>query len=170
MGMIRRRILSDALKLFDLAVMAFAFALATVPAFGVGRTISVAGFFSMRVKLQNFIIFFALLILWHVLFAIFGLYESHRMCSPASQSAEIVKATILGTLGLWCAALLFHLQIASFLFLILFLVFSTGILVCSRLVLRMVLAQARLHGRNLRNVLIVGTNPEPVEGSFVFPG
>ena len=163
MGTVRRRILSDALKLFDLSVMAFAFALATVPAFGVGRTISVAGFFAMRVKLQNFMIFFALLILWHVLFTMFGLYESHRLCSRASQSAEIVKATILGTVGLWCAALLFHRQIASFLFLILFLVFSTGILVCSRLALRMVLAQARLRGRNLRNVLIVGTNRRAVE-------
>src|SRR5262249_20300569 len=163
MGTIRRRILSDALKLFDLAVMAFAFALATVPAFGVGRTVSVAGFFSMRVKLQNFIIFFALLILWHVLFTILCLYYSHRICSRASQLAEIVKATPLGTLTLWCAALIFHLQIASLLFLIVFLVFSTGILGCSRLILRMVLAQARLHGRNLRNVLIVGSNRRAVE-------
>ena len=38
----RRRILSDALKLFDLAIMVLAFALATVPALGVGRTISMA--------------------------------------------------------------------------------------------------------------------------------
>jgi exopolysaccharide biosynthesis polyprenyl glycosylphosphotransferase len=163
MSTIRRRILSDALKLFDLAVMVLAFALATVPALGVGRTISMAEYFSMRVKVQNLIIFFGLLILWHVLFSIFGLYVSHRMSSRAAESADVVKATTLGSLGLWGAAALFHIQMASLPFLIVFLVISTGMLVCSRLALRMVLAQARLHGRNLRNVLIVGTSRRAVE-------
>jgi exopolysaccharide biosynthesis polyprenyl glycosylphosphotransferase len=160
---IRRRILSDALKLFDLVVAVLAFALATVPALGVGRTVSMAEFFSMRVKLQNLIIFFGLLVLWHVLFTIFGLYASHRMASRTAQSAEIAKATTLGSLGLWGTAALFHIQMASPLFLIVFFVIITGMLVCSRLALRMVLEQARLHGRNLRYVLIVGTNRRAVE-------
>jgi exopolysaccharide biosynthesis polyprenyl glycosylphosphotransferase len=163
MSTIRRRILSNALKLFDLAVMVLSFALATVPALGVGLTISMAEFFSMRVKVQNLIIFFGLLILWHVLFSIFGLYASHRMSSRAAESADVVKATTLGSLGLWGAAALFHIQMASLPFLIVFLVISTGMLVCSRLAMRMVLAQARLHGRNLRNVLIVGTSRRAVE-------
>jgi exopolysaccharide biosynthesis polyprenyl glycosylphosphotransferase len=163
MSTIRRRILSDALKLFDLAVMVLAFALATVPALGVGLTISMAEFFSMRVKVQNLIIFFGLLILWHVLFSSFGLYASHRMSSRAAESADVVKATTLGSVGLWGAAALFHIQMASLPFLIVFLVISTGMLVCSRLALRVVLAQARLRGRNLRNVLIVGTSRRAVE-------
>ncbi len=166
----RRRVLSDALKLFDLAVMVLAFALATVPALGVGRTIRMAGrtitmaeFFSMRVKLQNLIIFFGLLILWHMLFSIFGLYVSHRMSSRAAECADVVKATTLGSLGLGGAAALFHIQMASPQFVLVFLVISTGMLVCSRLTLRMVLTQARLHGKNLRNVLIVGTSRRAVE-------
>src|SRR5271165_3269717 len=164
MSNVRRRLLSDALKLFDLAVMVFAFALATGPALGVGRTISVAEFFAMRVKLENFIIFFGLLILWHFLFSIFGLYASHRLSSRTAESAEIVKSTTLGSLGLWSAATVFHLQMVSRVpFLVVFLVISTGMLVCSRLILRAVLEQARLHGKNLRNVLIVGTNRRAVE-------
>jgi len=163
MSTIRRRLLSDAMKLFDMAVMAFAFALATVPALVVTRTTSMAVFFSMRVKLENFIIFFGLLILWHVLFSSFGLYASHRMSSRATESAEIMKATGVGTLGLWTAATLFHIQMASPAFLMVFLVISTGMLICSRLVLRMFLEQARLHGRNHRNVLIVGTNRRAVD-------
>jgi len=166
----RRRILSNAVKLFDLAVMVIAFALATVPALGVGRTISLAGrtvtmaeFFSMRVKLQNLIIFFGLLLLWHVLFSCFGLYASHRLSSRASECADVVKAAALGCLGLWGAAILFHIQMASVQFVIVFFVMSTGTLVCSRLALRMVLAQARMHGRNLRNVIIVGTNRRATE-------
>jgi len=163
MSTVRRRILSDALKLFDLAVMILAFALATEPAFGVGRNISIAQFFSIRVKLQNLIIFMGLLILWHVLFSIFGLYTSRRMSSRMAESADVAKATTLGSLGLWAAAALFHITMASPAFLLAFLIMSTGMLVCSRLALRMVLAQARLRGRNSRNVLIVGTSRRAVE-------
>lgn len=159
----RRRILSDALKLFDLAVMVLAFALATEPALGVGRNISIAQFFSIRVKLQNLIIFFGLLLLWHILFSIFGLYTSRRMSSRASECADVVKATTLGSLGLWVAAALFHIDMASPPFVIFFFVMSAGMLVCSRLALRMVLTQARLRGRNSRNVLIVGTSRRAVE-------
>ena len=54
-----------------LAIMVFAFALATVPALGVGRVVSVAEFFAMRVKVENFIIFVGLLLLWHFLFSMF---------------------------------------------------------------------------------------------------
>jgi exopolysaccharide biosynthesis polyprenyl glycosylphosphotransferase len=163
MSTVRRRILSDALKLFDLAVMVLAFALATVPALGVGKNISIAQFFSIRVKLQNLILFFGLLIVWHVLFSIFGLYVSHRMSSRAAECADVAKATALGSLGLWTAAALFHITMAPPPFIIVFFVMSTGMLVCSRLALRMVLAQARLHGRNLRNVLIVGTSRRAIE-------
>jgi exopolysaccharide biosynthesis polyprenyl glycosylphosphotransferase len=163
MSTVRRRILSDALKLFDLAVMVLAFALATVPALGVGKNISIAQFFSIRVKLQNLILFFGLLIVWHVLFSIFGLYVSHRMSSRAAECADVAKATALGSLGLWTAAALFHITMAPPQFIIVFFVMSTGMLVCSRLALRMVLSQARLHGRNLRNVLIVGTSRRAVE-------
>ena len=161
---IRRRVLADALKLFDLAVMVFAFALATVPALGVGRVVSVAEFFALRVKVENFVIFFGLLLLWHFLFSIFGLYTSHRLSGRWTESAEIVKGTALGGLGLWVASAIFHLHMVSKVpFLIVFFVISTGMLVSSRLTLRMVLEHARLHGHNLRNVLIVGTNRRAVE-------
>ena len=163
MSSIRRRLLLDALKLFDLAVMVLAFALATVPAQGVGRTIAVADFFSMRVKLGNLLLFVSLLILWHALFVAAGLYASHRLSSRMSEAADIVKATTLGSLALWGAALLFHIRMASGPFLIMFYVISTGILVGSRLLLRTLLAQTRLHGRNLRNVLIVGTSRRALE-------
>ena len=162
MSTIRRRVLLDAFKLFDLAIMVIAFALATVP-LGVGRTISVADFFGMRVKLGNFILFVGLLIFWHVLFSSFRLYISHRMSSRWSEFGDVVKAASLASLGLWIAARLFHIHMASARFLMLFFVMSTSLLVCSRLVMRFVLARTRMHGRNLRNVLIVGTSPRAVE-------
>jgi exopolysaccharide biosynthesis polyprenyl glycosylphosphotransferase len=163
MTTIRRRLLLDALKLFDVAIMAFAFAVATVPSHGVGRTISMADFFAMRVKLGNFLLFISLLILWHAFFVSLGLYGSHRLSSRLSEVLDVVKATTVGSVTLWAAAWLFHIKMASVAFLIVFYVISTGILVGSRLALRMFLKQARLRGRNLRNVLIVGTSHRALE-------
>jgi exopolysaccharide biosynthesis polyprenyl glycosylphosphotransferase len=163
MSTIRRRLLEDALKLFDVAVMVLAFALATVPTLGVGRTISMQAFFSMRVKLGNIIIFAGLLLLWHVLFSAMGLYASHRLSSRGAEIFEVIKATVFGSLGLAAVGELFRIAMATVSFLIVFFVVSTALLICSRLVLRSVLAQARVRGRNTRNVLIVGTGDRAVE-------
>jgi exopolysaccharide biosynthesis polyprenyl glycosylphosphotransferase len=159
----KREILLNILKLFDLVVLVLTFGLATVPALGVGHTISVANFFSMRVKMGNFFIFLGLLILWHILFSICGLYESHRLSGRAAEVADIVKATLLGTLCLWGASVIFHIRMASVPFVAAFWVLSTVMLVCSRLALRTVLAQTRLRGRNLRHMLIVGSNARAVQ-------
>jgi exopolysaccharide biosynthesis polyprenyl glycosylphosphotransferase len=160
---LRRELLLSALKLFDLLIMVLAFALATVPALGVGHSVRAAEFFSMRVKVGNFLIFFGLLILWHCLFSVFGFYASRRLSSRAAEIADVAKATFLGTFCLWAASLIFHIRMASPLFVGVFLTFSTLMLICSRLMLRAVLERTRVHGRNLRHMLIVGTNARAVE-------
>jgi len=151
------------MKLFDLVVMALAFALATVPTLGVGRTISVTDFFSMRVKLGNIIIFSGLLLVWHALFALAGLYASHRLSNRVAESVEVTKATFAASAVLWVTASIFHLHMASRAFLLVFFAISTGMLLCSRLVLRIALAQARVRGRNSRTILIVGTNRRAID-------
>ena len=159
----RRDVLLNALKLFDLAVVVLAFGLATVPTSGVGHTISVADFFSMRVKVGNFFIFLGLIILWHALFSMCGLYASRRLSGRMAEVADIVKATLLGTLCLAGVSLLFHIRMATPAFVVVFWGLSTLMLICSRLMLRAVLAQTRLHGRNLRHMLIVGSNARAVQ-------
>jgi len=159
----RRDILLNALKLFDLAVVVLCFGLAAVPTSGVGHTISIADFFSMRVKVGNCFIFLGLIVLWHVLFSMCGLYASRRLSGRAAEVADIVKATALGTLCLAGVSLLFHIRMASLPFVVVFWALSTLMLVCSRLMMRAVLAQTRLHGRNLRHMLIVGSNARAVQ-------
>jgi exopolysaccharide biosynthesis polyprenyl glycosylphosphotransferase len=163
MSTFRRRILSESLKVYDLAIMVLAFALASVLALGVGRMISIEDFFSIRVRLGNVLLFIGLLFIWHNIFAALDLYESHRMSSRWSETWEVLKATILGTLVLGAAALLFHISMVSPPFLAVFFVIGTAALALSRVVLRTALFRARAHGRNSRNVLIVGTNRRAVE-------
>ena len=159
----RRDILLNALKLFDMAVVVLAFGLAAVPTSGVGHTISMADFLSMRVKVGNFVIFLGLIILWHALFSMRGLYASRRLSSRIAEVSDIMKATSLGALCLAGASLLFHIRMATPAFVVIFWALSTLMLVCSRLAMRAVLVQTRLHGRNLRFMLIVGSNARAVQ-------
>src|ERR1700674_1269832 len=146
MRSLRREVLLKALKLFHVAIMVFAFALATVPVLRQRHAVSVAQFLSMRVKIGNFFIFLGLLMLWHTLFSAFGLYESRRLSTPGADSRGILMATSLGTLCLYVAAMILHIRMATPTFLVVFWVLSTLMLVCSRLMLRVLLARARLHG------------------------
>lgn len=158
MTSLRRKILLDLLKLFDLAIMLVAFGLSTVLVWGGNHTVSIAEFFAMRVRVRNLVILLGLMIVWHALLAGFGLYASRRMSSRAAEAADVAKAGALGTLLLSVAAWIFHIRMVSAAFLALFWGSGTLMLISARLALRAVLAQTRLRGRNLRHMLIVGTN------------
>jgi exopolysaccharide biosynthesis polyprenyl glycosylphosphotransferase len=163
MATLRRVILLRALKLFDLTILFSAFLLARGLAFEGGSTVSFTEFFSMAVKVGNVVIFVGLLILWHTLLFSFGLYESRRLSNRVFEVADVLKATSLGALGVSVAGSIFGIRMATPSFLLVFWILSTAMLVCSRLLLRAILAQIRRRGRNLRNVLIVGTNARAVE-------
>lgn len=161
MSNFRRQILLNALKLSDLVIMSVAFALATVPLLGMSRTVSLAEFFAMRVKVENFLIFAVLLLAWHLVFSAFGLYKSHRISTRVSEVADVLMSVTAGTLCVACMAL--RVRMVTLPFLITFWLLSGLMMVAGRLAMRIVLAQIRLRGRNLRDVLIVGTNSRAIQ-------
>jgi exopolysaccharide biosynthesis polyprenyl glycosylphosphotransferase len=155
----RRRYLLNALKILDLSIMLGAFGLAGVVAYDqVGKSISFAEFIHMRVAVHNVFIFAGLVALWHLSFRYFGLYRSRRLSSRGSEILDIVKATSVGAIILLAASALFDISIATTAFLVTFWLASTAFMVGSRLALRYLLHSVRLKGRNLRHLLIAGTN------------
>jgi exopolysaccharide biosynthesis polyprenyl glycosylphosphotransferase len=162
MGNIRRQILLNVFKLFDMVIMVAAFGAATVLMLRANQSVTVAEFFEMRVKIGNFLIFAGLLVVWHLLFSTFGLYASRRLSRRSAEIVDSLKATFCATLLLGVGVVVFHIKMATPLFLAAFWVLSSFLMVLSRLILRWLLAQTRLHGRNLRDLLIVGTNSRAV--------
>src|SRR4029077_16237270 len=73
------------------------------------------------------------------------------------------KATSTGTFVVLLGAIAFHIPLITVLFLGVFWVISTAMTVSSRLSLRVVLACVRWYGRNLRHIVIVGTNTRALE-------
>jgi len=162
MGVVRRQLLIKALKLFDLLVMTSAFILAAVPV-SQGGEASFAEFLSMRIKVENFILFFGFFALWHILLLSMQVYESQRLVSRGDEIIRIFQATSLGTLCITLLSIFFSIRMVTPAFLAVFWAASSGLTIGSRLFLRFLLESLRRRGRNLRHVLIVGTNPRAVE-------
>jgi exopolysaccharide biosynthesis polyprenyl glycosylphosphotransferase len=158
----RRRLLLNCLQFFDLMVITASFALATAAVYYETGGISLVEFLEMRAKVQNFGFFLLFLVGGHIAFSAFGIYQSQRLSACGSEIRDILKATALGSGALWIAALAFNLELLTPLFLTAFFVATSLLMISSRLALRWMLARLRVHGRNLRNMLIVGTNSRAV--------
>src|SRR5208282_987553 len=96
MRIIRRRMMTGAMKLFDAALMVVSFGVATLPVLAKVGPISFAQFLEFRIKVENFIVFFVLLGLWCFIFSMLGLYGSKRLTSRRAEAIDVVKATSLG--------------------------------------------------------------------------
>src|ERR1700686_454971 len=94
----RRQLLLNAYMLFDVGLMLLAFGAGALTISQHNRSVDFASFFEMRVKIQNFAIFFLLVIAWHILFRVSGLYASRRLADRRGESLDVLKATSLGML------------------------------------------------------------------------
>jgi exopolysaccharide biosynthesis polyprenyl glycosylphosphotransferase len=158
MSNVRRQLLLNAFKLWDIGLMLVAFLAAAVAVLGRSHAVPLSELFAMRVKIQNFAIFSAFLFAWHLAFSSFGLYASRRLGERRKEVVDVVKATSLGTLIVLAGSLIFQVTLGTPLFFAVFWTVATVTAICSRMALRVVLASVRKNGRNLRDVLVVGTN------------
>jgi len=163
MRIIRRQVMTGTIKLFELALMVVSFGVATLPVLGKVGPVSFAQFLEMRIKLQNFLVFFVFLCLWHFIFRMLGLYDSKRLTSRRAEVVDVIKATSLGSLVLLLSSFLIGFRMVTPSFVAVFWAFSTCIAVASRFALRTWLRRLRTHGRDSRNMLIVGSNSRAIE-------
>ncbi|MGO9126861.1 MAG: sugar transferase [Terriglobales bacterium] len=164
MGTARRQILLNALKLFDLALLVACFFGATFLVLRQTQTgLTFEQVLSMRIKLGNFFLFAGLMLAWHIIFTFFGLYGSRRFGGRRRDVIDFFKASSAGALFLLLAATLFKIRLVTHLFVVLFWLAAVVSTVGSRLLLRSLLERIRIHGRNLRFMLVVGTNRRAIE-------
>lgn len=156
---LRRKMALNLLKLSDVAIMVTCFLLTSALLVRESGNLTLSQFLSMRIKVGNFIIFCALVLGWHIVLSSFGLYDSRRMSGRKADVIDIFRATVVGTMALAAVAFVLHIRMLSPSFVVVFWGIVTLTLVTQRLLQRLVLERIRLKGRNLRNMLVVGTNP-----------
>jgi exopolysaccharide biosynthesis polyprenyl glycosylphosphotransferase len=158
----RRHFLVKLFTFSDGVIMAGAFALAALPESYLDARVSFASFLSMRIKLQNALVFLIILAVWRGVFFAFGLYQSKRLEGWRNEAKKLLMATSIGTFVLIVAYVVFRIRMITPLFLVSFWVISSSTVVAYRHLLRLSLAWVRIHGQNLRRILIIGTNQRAV--------
>ncbi len=158
MNGLKRRFLIRLLEITDLSLMACSLGTAILWISYPHDHHTFANFLAMRVKLSNFLIFAFLIAAWRLLFRQCGLYKSHRLSTKWEEIGDTVRATTGATLVLMLATAPFSVHIVSPRFLLAFWFAGTLAIGGVRLVLRALASELRKRGRNLRHILILGTN------------
>ena len=91
----KRRFVLNAFKVFDLALLVVAFGVASMLSDTSRGGVAFVDFLSMKVTLGNVLTFAVLLPTWHLIFLLFGLYESKRLATRSSEMIDTAKATTL---------------------------------------------------------------------------
>ena len=159
----KRRFFLSGLKLLDTSHLVLSFGLATILLVNWDQRSTLQHFLSVRVKLSNCAVFASILLAWHVIFSLCGLYKSRRLSTRGGELADVLKAAGFASILLALLAEVFRIRMITPGFLLAFWFLSSFLLVTSRLMLRPALAILRKRGRNLRNMVVLGTNSRAID-------
>jgi FlaA1/EpsC-like NDP-sugar epimerase len=146
--------LQRAARIVDLTLVSITFFAAFAVSSGSFTWPSLAEVLVVRIKVVNFLLFGGYLAFCSAIFSSCGFYLSHRLSRWSRQLREIFLATTLITGVLLVLPL--QMALATKEFLILFWLLTFVVLVLVRGIGHPILYLARSHGRNLRNIVIVG--------------
>ena len=159
----RHKLTIRLLMLVDIAVVSLAYLLAAAITTKAEHVGSLVQFLSMRTKVGNFAISVLALFMCHSIFHFCGLYRSRRLTGGAKEIQDIFKASTLNSICFVMLASLFSIRMISINFMACFWIVCGVLLTIDRLILRLVAARLRSHGRDLRYMLILGTNARAIE-------
>jgi len=143
--------------------MLLCFGLATVTVSQIFSKLSLAEFLAMRIKIQSFLLFAGFVFIWNQVLSSFGMYESRRLSRFRDEAQDLVKATLVASVLIYVAAIVFHVVMVNYVFVAVFWTSTSLTILVGRFAVRKILRQARMHGKNLRYMLIAGTNGEAVQ-------
>jgi FlaA1/EpsC-like NDP-sugar epimerase len=148
-----------ATRLFDLVIVSLTFLAALAITSSSLTWPSLAQVLVIRVKVANLFLFVGYIALCSAIFLACGLYRSHRLSRWGQRLYEIFLAVTLLTGVLWLLRWPLTLEFAKDAFLLVFWLLTLCALVLSHEIARQMLYLARRHGRNLRNIIIIGDGP-----------
>jgi exopolysaccharide biosynthesis polyprenyl glycosylphosphotransferase len=160
----KRKFLLASLKVFYTGLMVLCFGLATALVVSEGQGgVSLSAFLSMRIKLTNFVLFAAMLLVWHIIFSLSGFYQSKRLATQSALITDAAKATTLAAFALMVMGKVFSVTMVTTNFVLVFWLLSTVFIALARVTVRYFLGGIRRRGHDLRHILILGTNSRAVD-------
>jgi exopolysaccharide biosynthesis polyprenyl glycosylphosphotransferase len=155
----RRKLLLTLLQLLDLFLVATSF----VVALAVTQDRHAQGWLpilEMRVKVRNVLFLVAYFGLWHLILRTCGLYRSYRLSTTRRELRDLATAAFLATAPLLLLGPACHFEYVTVVFLLALSCGAFAGLSMERTLLRAISRCLRRHGRNLRNVVIIGATED----------
>lgn len=156
----RRQVLVKVLAFSDLVLLATAL---YVSIFGRNSFVPFSVLQRETVHVHTIAAVVVLVLLWKVTFSLMGFYQSKRLARALSEIPSLLAGSVVAVIDLALASLVFHVYKVTFVVLVRFLGVAFCALVASRLSMRQLLRVLRSRGRNLRQVLVIGTNARAVD-------
>jgi exopolysaccharide biosynthesis polyprenyl glycosylphosphotransferase len=153
----RRALLLTLYKLSDIAILFCSLILAIDICHYLSKP-SLTSLFSAWMTVWDFIVIAVATLIWHIIFQLFGLYDSKRFGRKLEEFVDIIKATSLGTFVVSGIARLFDTGFIDIDFVFVFWISATFLTISTRITMRLILVAVRYRGRNLRHMVILGTN------------
>lgn len=150
-----------AYRLLDLAALSSALWLAFYYGAQVGIKYLIRAF--TEPSLESTVFFGGIFASWIFMLSSYWLYRSKRLATWEDEFADVLRAVAFATLILATQILIAEWTVFPKRFLLIFATTSFVLLFMIRLVKRKLLRQFRLHGRNLRSVLVIGAGPRGTE-------
>ncbi|HTV09626.1 MAG TPA: sugar transferase [Candidatus Aquilonibacter sp.] len=155
MTSLHRQLLVALLPLSDLSLLGV---ILYISIFGRDAFIPISVIAGRSMQVHTIAALAILLFAWNTSFSLIGLYRSKRLEPMLAQVADVVTAAGLATLILAGISIMFRVHVVTPIVLLRFLVLTACSLITARTTMRQGLRFSRVRGRNLRNVVIVGTN------------
>lgn len=155
MTSVRRQALVYFLSVTDLLLLALSLYLAV---FGRAAATSWAELAQKTIQVHTIVAVIVLVVLWKIVLSLLGLYRSKRLVGWLAETLDLLKAAAVASVLLETIAVAFGVQTITPGVCIRFVLLSSGLLIGSRFVMHRILYAVRRRGRNLRHLLIVGTN------------
>ncbi|RMD81206.1 MAG: sugar transferase [Candidatus Dadabacteria bacterium] len=152
----KRRFALTILKTADLAVVTLMLCLSLALTAAGAEPASWLAALRVRVELGNVLFVAAYILIWHIVLSAYGLYLSYRMAAAAREWRDLSFAVLTGVGILIPLAAIFHFEYVTPAFLSCFTVLALLGLGIERRLIRAAARSLRIHGHNLRNVVIVG--------------
>ena len=139
MNLIKTKNLLKGLKLLDLLIMISAFSLSAWITHYQIEQVTFEELITLRIKVQNFILFISIGWVWLWVFSSFGLYEPFPLVTRRYELFGVIKATTAGTAIILIDSYLFEIDLITTTFLCLFWLLSSIFGISSRILFRYLL-------------------------------
>ncbi|MDY7032820.1 MAG: sugar transferase [Thermodesulfobacteriota bacterium] len=154
----RRTLLLALYKLSDIVILLCSLAYTIIVNSSMGGPSNLSNLLSAQISVQNSIVLAIAITIWHFIFQFLGLYETKRFGHRIHECMDVLKATSLGTCLITLFMSLFYMNFLNGSFIFHFWISATFLTIAARMTMRLILIVVRNRGRNLRFMVIVGTN------------